>query len=230
MACFICLQAPINLSKEADVQPDWDRSVIWQLTTQAGPQFAALNGDINFIHLHPIIARVFGFKSNIAHGTYLLAKAIAAIQQGKSFSSLHADLTAQQHALSSLALTNCVFRGIAPCLFCSHVWILQILRRCTLRLCQPRSSDQQYCLMASHAAGSEPVQVVQNLLSAPAVPAKLSSLDSMSTEQLRQQKFSKQGPQAHVLQTHTSAHHEVLLTVGLSELRVYGQNIMHHKL
>ena len=76
---------PINQFKENEVQPDWDRSATWQLTTQAGPQFAALNGDINFIHLHPIIARAFGFKSNIAHGTYLVSKAIAAIQQGKSF-------------------------------------------------------------------------------------------------------------------------------------------------
>lgn len=106
-SCFICLQAPINQFKETDVQPDWDRSATWQLTTQAGPQFAALNGDINFIHLHPVIARAFGFRSNIAHGTYLMSKAIAAIQQGKSFSNWHADLTAQQHALSSLALANC---------------------------------------------------------------------------------------------------------------------------
>ena len=89
------------------MQPDWDRSATWQLTTQAGPQFAALNGDINFIHLHPVIARAFGFKSNIAHGTYLTSKAIAAIQQGKSLLNLHADLTAQQHALSSVALATC---------------------------------------------------------------------------------------------------------------------------
>ena len=116
---------------------------------------------------------------------------------------MHAGLTAQQHALSSLPLANCVLRGITPCLFCSHVWILQILRRCILRLCRPRSSDQRYCLMALHAAGSEQVQVVQNLLSAPAAPAKLSSLGSMPTEKLRLQKSSRQGPQAHVLHSCT---------------------------
>ena len=67
------------------MQPDWEQSVTWQLTTKAGPQFAGLNGDINFIHLHPIIAKLFGFKSNIAHGTYLMSKGIAAMQQGKYF-------------------------------------------------------------------------------------------------------------------------------------------------
>ena len=79
----MCLQGPTRQVKETDVQPKLDQSVTWPLTTQAGPQFAALNGDINFIHLHPIVARLFGFKSNIAHGTYLMSKAVAAIQQGK---------------------------------------------------------------------------------------------------------------------------------------------------
>ena len=78
-----CLQALKKPIHEGDVQPRWDHCATWQLTTQAGPQFAALNGDINFIHLHPIIARLFGFRSNIAHGMYLISKAIAAMQHGK---------------------------------------------------------------------------------------------------------------------------------------------------
>lgn len=77
----------MQASKEQrNAEPDvnsWEASVKWHLTTQAGPQFAALNGDINFIHLHPIIARLFGFKSNIAHGVFLVSKSIAALQRGK---------------------------------------------------------------------------------------------------------------------------------------------------
>ncbi|KAL3152095.1 hypothetical protein ABBQ32_001201 [Trebouxia sp. C0010 RCD-2024] len=75
-------RAPRKHGDEGDVQPHWDHYATWQMTTQAGPQFAALNGDINLIHLHPITARLFGFKSNIAHGTYLVSKAVAAMQHG----------------------------------------------------------------------------------------------------------------------------------------------------
>ena len=37
-------------------------------------------GDMNPIHLHPVLARLFGFKSNIAHGHLVLAQALSAIQ------------------------------------------------------------------------------------------------------------------------------------------------------
>lgn len=80
------LQATVKHDPEPDVK-SWKASESWYLTTQAGPQFAALNGDINFIHLHPILARLFGFKSNIAHGTYLVSKTIAAMQAGTCISS-----------------------------------------------------------------------------------------------------------------------------------------------
>ena len=74
-------------SKQSEPELDvtsFQGSEKWQLSTQDGPQFAALNGDINFIHLHPILARLFGFKSNIAHGVYLVSKSIAAMQKGEA--------------------------------------------------------------------------------------------------------------------------------------------------
>ncbi len=71
-----------QIEPELDVR-SFQASEKWQLSTQDGPQFAALNGDINFIHLHPILARLFGFKSNIAHGVYLVSKSIAAMQTGE---------------------------------------------------------------------------------------------------------------------------------------------------
>lgn len=73
-------------SKQSEPELDvrsFQASEKWQLSIQDGPQFAALNGDINFIHMHPILARLFGFKSNIAHGVYLVSKSIAAMQTGK---------------------------------------------------------------------------------------------------------------------------------------------------
>ena len=41
-------------------------------------------GDMNPIHLHPVLARLFGFKSNIAHGHLVLSQALAAMQAKES--------------------------------------------------------------------------------------------------------------------------------------------------
>jgi len=78
-------------SKQSEPELDvtsFQASEMWQLSTQDGPQFAALNGDINFIHLHPILARLFGFKSNIAHGVYLVSRSIAAMQTGEATNAI----------------------------------------------------------------------------------------------------------------------------------------------
>jgi acyl dehydratase len=45
-----------------------------------GRRYAALSGDRNPIHLHPLAARVFGFQRAIAHGMWLEARALAAIE------------------------------------------------------------------------------------------------------------------------------------------------------
>ena len=52
-------------------------------------------GDMNPIHLHPVLARLFGFKSNIAHGHLVLAQALSAMQakeSGKPWSQARARL------------------------------------------------------------------------------------------------------------------------------------------
>ena len=41
-------------------------------------------GDMNPIHLHPVLARLFGFKSNIAHGHLVLSQALSAMQAKES--------------------------------------------------------------------------------------------------------------------------------------------------
>lgn len=93
-------------SKQSEPELDFTSSQAsekWQLSTQDGPQFAALNGDINFIHLHPILARLFGFKSNIAHGVYLVSKSIAAMQTGEAINVIF-KLSLACHVFASVSV------------------------------------------------------------------------------------------------------------------------------
>ncbi|KAK9830199.1 hypothetical protein WJX72_010248 [[Myrmecia] bisecta] len=55
-------------------------SAEWDLGSNAGRQFAAVNGDVNPIHMHAMLARLFGFRSNIAHGMFLLARSLELMQ------------------------------------------------------------------------------------------------------------------------------------------------------
>ncbi len=45
-----------------------------------GRRYAAVSGDRNPIHLHGLAAKAFGFRSAIAHGMWLKARALAALQ------------------------------------------------------------------------------------------------------------------------------------------------------
>ena len=42
-----------------------------------GRRYAAIAGDLNPIHQHALLARLFGFKRAIVHGTWTLARALA---------------------------------------------------------------------------------------------------------------------------------------------------------
>jgi acyl dehydratase len=46
-----------------------------------GRRYAAVSGDRNPIHLHPLTARVFGFPRAIAHGMWLKARVLAAVEE-----------------------------------------------------------------------------------------------------------------------------------------------------
>jgi acyl dehydratase len=39
-----------------------------------------VSGDVNPIHLHPLTARVFGFRRAIAHGMWVKARCLAAME------------------------------------------------------------------------------------------------------------------------------------------------------
>ena len=42
-------------------------------------RYGSVSGDLNPIHMHPLSARLFGFKSAIAHGMWTKARCLAAL-------------------------------------------------------------------------------------------------------------------------------------------------------
>jgi acyl dehydratase len=53
---------------------------VWEVPGDIGRRYAAVSGDRNPIHLHPLSARLFGMKSNIAHGMWTKARCLAALE------------------------------------------------------------------------------------------------------------------------------------------------------
>ncbi|MGW5607027.1 MaoC family dehydratase [Streptomyces sp. NPDC003753] len=49
----------------------------WRLAEDVGRRYAAVSGDRNPIHLHPLTARLFGFPRAIAHGMWTVARCLA---------------------------------------------------------------------------------------------------------------------------------------------------------
>jgi acyl dehydratase len=64
-------------------QEKTDRSqptAIWRVPGDIGRRYAAVSGDINPIHLNPLAARLFGFRRAIAHGMWVQARCLAALE------------------------------------------------------------------------------------------------------------------------------------------------------
>jgi len=57
-----------------------DGRVTWRLPGDLGRRYAAVSGDRNPIHLYPLTARALGFKRQIAHGMWSLARCVAAVE------------------------------------------------------------------------------------------------------------------------------------------------------
>lgn len=53
---------------------------LWDVPRDAGRRYAAVSGDRNPIHLHPLTARLFGLPRPIAHGMWLKARCLAALE------------------------------------------------------------------------------------------------------------------------------------------------------
>ncbi|GAB7003884.1 MaoC/PaaZ C-terminal domain-containing protein [Nocardioides sp. AN3] len=55
-------------------------SIEWRLPADLGRRYAAVSGDYNPIHLLPLTARALGFRRQIAHGMWTLARSVAALE------------------------------------------------------------------------------------------------------------------------------------------------------
>ena len=55
-------------------------TAIWRVPASIGRAYAAASGDRNPIHLHPLTAKLFGFPRAIAHGMWVKARALAALE------------------------------------------------------------------------------------------------------------------------------------------------------
>ncbi|MER7114774.1 MaoC/PaaZ C-terminal domain-containing protein [Saccharomonospora azurea] len=55
-------------------------SAVWTVPGDIGRRYAEVSGDRNPIHLHPLTARAFGFRSAIAHGMWSKARCLAAFE------------------------------------------------------------------------------------------------------------------------------------------------------
>ena len=52
----------------------------WSLAGDLGRRYGAISGDMNPIHMHSVSARLFGFRSAIAHGMWTKARCLAALE------------------------------------------------------------------------------------------------------------------------------------------------------
>ena len=59
-------------------EPALDLAAEWKVPGDVGRRYAAVSGDRNPIHLHPLSARLFGFPGAIAHGMWTKARCLAA--------------------------------------------------------------------------------------------------------------------------------------------------------
>lgn len=59
---------------------DLSAAAEWRLPGDLGRRYAAVSGDRNPIHLHPLSARAFGFPRPIAHGMWSLARSLAQLE------------------------------------------------------------------------------------------------------------------------------------------------------
>jgi acyl dehydratase len=51
----------------------------WRLPGDLGRRYASVSGDLNPIHIHPLTAKLFGFRTAIAHGMWTKARCLAAL-------------------------------------------------------------------------------------------------------------------------------------------------------
>jgi hypothetical protein len=66
--------------KEREDKADMPSGAVWNVPGDIGRRYAAVSGDRNPIHLHPLSAKLFGMKAPIAHGMWTKARCLAALE------------------------------------------------------------------------------------------------------------------------------------------------------
>jgi acyl dehydratase len=77
----------LRTGKSAGERPERDEdplagaetAAVWDVSGDIGRRYAAVSGDRNPVHLHPLSARLFGFPRAIAHGMWSYARALASL-------------------------------------------------------------------------------------------------------------------------------------------------------
>jgi acyl dehydratase len=70
-------------AERAEAEAEADRGevvAVWSVPGDIGRRYAEVSGDRNPIHLHGLAARPFGFPSAIAHGMWMKARCLAALE------------------------------------------------------------------------------------------------------------------------------------------------------
>lgn len=66
--------------KAEEPEPADGAGVTWALTADLGRRYAAVSGDVNPIHMHPLTAKALGFPTTIVHGMWSKSKMLAAVE------------------------------------------------------------------------------------------------------------------------------------------------------
>jgi len=69
--------APPDATTRPAPPPPLPATAEWRLGADVGRRYAAVSGDRNPIHLHPLTARLFGFPRPLAHGMWTVARCLA---------------------------------------------------------------------------------------------------------------------------------------------------------
>ncbi len=64
----------------SDSEPPDDPDDVWEVPDDVGRRYGMVSGDVNPIHMHPLPAKLFGFPSAIAHGMWLKARCLGALE------------------------------------------------------------------------------------------------------------------------------------------------------
>lgn len=61
-------------------EPRWEEVARFGVDESVSPRYAGVSGDRNPHHLHPLLAKLFGFPGLLAHGMWTKARALAGLQ------------------------------------------------------------------------------------------------------------------------------------------------------